>query len=293
MGEAWRPLALSAVPGYVDSMTWRAGGIFAGVVAAVAAIALFFGGHNTSVLDPVANAADTTVHAGSAEVKISGSVTAAGQTLPLSGNGVIDMRANGGRLSMSMSVPGAGTQSFDEVVSGTTVYLRMPPALSQLPGGKKWMKIDLQKIGKSQGVDFAKVMNAGRQNPADMLRFLKAVGNSNVVGTESIGGATTTHYSGSIDLARAADRLGDAKTAAAMKQMFASGGMSTIPVDVWIDDAGRVRRERMSMTFGTGGTSGGMEMAIDFVRFGVPVDLRAPPSDQVFDASSLLNAAGG
>jgi hypothetical protein len=31
---------------------------------------------------------------------------------------------------------------------------------------------------------------------------------------------------------------------------------------------------------------------VDFLRFGVPVDLRAPPSDQVLDASSFLKAAG-
>jgi hypothetical protein len=273
-------------------MTWPAGGILAGIVAAVAAIALFFGGHHTSVLDPVANAADATVQAGSAEVQFTGSVTMGGQTLPVTGNGAVDMSANAGRLSMSMTVPGAGAQTFDEILSGTTFYIRMPRGLAQLPGGKQWMKVDLQAIGKNKGIDFAKAMNAGRQNPADMVRFLKAVGSSHVVGTEPIRGTPTTHYSASIDLGQAAERIGDAKTAAALKQLYASSGATSLPVDVWIDRAGRVRRERFSMTLqGAAGTAG-MDIAVDFLRFGVPVDLRAPPSDQVLDASSFLKAAG-
>jgi hypothetical protein len=203
-------------------------------------------------------------------------------------------KAGGGRLSMSMTIPGAGAQTFDEIVSGTTFYIRMPKGSGQLPGGKEWIKVDLQAIGKSQGIDFAKVMDAGRQNPADMLRFLKAVGASHVVGTEPVRGTPTTHYSASIDLAQAADSLGDEKTAAALKQLYTASGATTIPVDVWIDRAGRVRRERFSMTLGgAAGTGAALDMAVDFVRFGVPVDLRAPPSDQVLDASTLLHPVGG
>jgi hypothetical protein len=127
-----------------------------------------------------------------------------------------------------------------------------------------------------------------------MLRFLKAVGSSHVVGSEPVRGTPTTHYSASIDLGRAADTLGDQKTAAALKQLYASSGATTMPVDVWIDRAGRVRRESFSMTLGgAAGTGAGMDMSIEFIRFGVPVDLRAPPSDQVLDASTILNNPAG
>lgn len=274
-------------------MTWQAGGILAGTVAVVAAIALFFGGHHTSVLDPVANAADTTAQSGSAEVGIAGSITAGGQTLPISGNGVIDMKTNGGRLSLSMTLPGAGAQTFDEIVTGTTFYIRMPQLAAKLPGGKQWVKVDLRAAGKSLGIDFGKVMGAGRQNPADMLRFLEAVGSSHVVGTERIRGAPTTHYSAAIDLEKAADSLGDKQTAAALKQMYGSSGATTMPVDVWIDRAGRVRREHVSLSMSAGATGpAGIDMTLEFIRFGVPVDLTAPPSDQVLDTTALLGALG-
>jgi hypothetical protein len=36
-----------------------------------------------------------------------------------------------------------------------------------------------------------------------------------------------------------------------------------------------------------------MDMTIEFTRFGVPVDVTPPPSNQVMDAGALLGAFGG
>src|SRR4051812_43265357 len=127
-----------------------------------------------------------------------------------------------------------------------------------------------------------------------MLRFLKAVGSSHVVGTEPIRGAPTTHYSATIDLAKAADSLGDKQTAAALKQLYASSGQVTLPIDVWVDRAGRVRREHFSLSLGArAGAAAAVDMTLEFIRFGVPVDLTAPPPDQVLDATGILRALGG
>jgi len=37
------------------------------------------------------------------------------------------------------------------------------------------MKIDLQTLGKSAGVDLKQLMQANQNNPADMLKALKAI----------------------------------------------------------------------------------------------------------------------
>ena len=60
-----------------------------------------------------------------------------------------------------------------------------------------------------------------------------------------------------------------------------------MPVDVWVDKSGLVRREQMSFA----GNQFSMNMTIDFIRFGVPVDVNPPPDDQVLDMSSLLSSA--
>jgi hypothetical protein len=274
-------------------MTWRVGGIAAAIVAVVVAVAVVFGGHHAGALDPVANAADATAQAGSAEVGIAGTVSAAGQTIPISGSGTIDMRSNSGRLSLSTTVPGTGAVTIEEIMSGTTFYIKMPQGAGSLPGGKKWMKIDLQAFGKTKGIDFGKALQAGNNNPADLLRFLKAVGNSHVVGPEDIHGAPTTHYAASIDLAKAADRIGDKQTADALKALYASSGATTMPIDVWIDRVGRVRREHFSFSMSAGASPGSMDMTLEFIRFGVPVDSTPPPGDHVLDVTALAGAAAG
>jgi hypothetical protein len=105
-----------------------------------------------------------------------------------------------------------------------------------------------------------------------------------VVGREWVDGASTTHYAGAIDFDKVASRISDPQSAAALKQLYSTSGVHSMPVDVWIDGSHRVRRE--GFKFSSSAVS--MDMTIDFIRFGVPVDTTPPPSDQVMDASSLL-----
>jgi hypothetical protein len=70
----------------------------------------------------------------------------------------------------------------------------------------------------------------------------------------------------------------------AMKQI----GMSTIPVDVWVDGQGLLRQESLSLTLGQGLENATMKMTFDLHDFGEPVKVEVPPADQVFDALSAL-----
>jgi hypothetical protein len=267
------------------------------IVGAVALISSAGSGSGPGAgLDPIARAADATTSAGSAEMTMNMTVNAAGQTIAISGSGVEDPQHLRADLTMLLNVPGLGDTSIEEIMAGTVLYMKMPSRLaSQVPGGKPWFKLDLQEFGKKTGIDFAKAMqqdSANRANPAEMLRYLKAVGNSSTVGTETIRGLPTTHYHGSIDLNKAFERIGDKHTAEALRQMVsAAGNLQDIPVDVWIDKSGLVRRE----TFAVNGTADNepfsMNVTIDYIRFGVKVNVLPPPDDQVFDMTSLASGA--
>jgi hypothetical protein len=268
-------------------MTWRILGPLGGAVAIVGVVVALLAPSNGTVLDPVANAAETTAAAGTAEFGIAGSVSAAGQTIPIEGSGALDMRSQRMRMSVSFPVPQLGSLQMEEIFDGSAFYMHLPDAISQrIPGGKPWMKIDLDTIGKAAGVDIKQLMQANQGNPSDMLAALKGVGSSHVVGHEDIGGAPTTHYQATVDLNKAAARIPDKKTAEAVKQLFSSSAPSSMPIDVWIDRAGRVRRE--SFKFSAADTS--LNMTISFTRFGVPVDTTPPPADQVMDAGAFLGA---
>ena len=270
-------------------MTWRTLGSLAGALAIVGVVVALLAPSNGTVIDPVAQAADTTAAAGTAAFGIAGSMTADGQSIPISGSGALDMRGQRMRMSMSMPIPGMGQFDVEEIFDGDTFYMRLPASMAQrLPGGKPWMKIDLDAIGKAAGVNLEQMMQANQSNPGDMLQALKAVGSSRVVGRENIRGAATTHYRADIDLSKAAERIPDKTTVDALKQDFAASGLDSIPIDVWVDDSKRVRREQFNM--GAAGFS--MDMTIEFTRFGVAVDTTPPPADQVMDAGALLRAAG-
>jgi hypothetical protein len=192
------------------------------------------------------------------------------------------------RLSMSFPIPQLGSLQMEEIFDGDAFYIHMPESLAtRLPGGKSWIKLDLDTLGKASGVDLKQLMQANQSNPADMLKALKGAGTSQLVGTEDIRGAETKHYRAEIDLNRAAESIPDKASADAVKQMFSAGGVSSFPVDVWIDSAGRVRRESFSFS----APEMSMDMTIEFTRFGVEVDTTAPPADQVLDAGALLGGS--
>lgn len=268
-------------------MTWRILGPLAGALAVVGVTVALLAPNHGAAIDPVAQAADTTAAAGTAEFGIAGSVTAEGQTIPLNGNGVIDMRDARMRMSVGFPIPGLGQTNVEELFDGSAFYVRFPAALAQrLPGGKQWMKMNLAAMGKAAGVDLAQMTQANESNPADMLKALKGVGNSHVAGDETIRGAATTHYHADIDLEKAAERVADKQTADSIKQLLKSSDGTSMPVDVWIDRAGRVRRE--SVKYNAAGV--GIDMTIEYSRFGVSVDTAPPPADQVIDAGALLGA---
>ena len=270
-------------------MNWRILGALAGALAIVGVAVALLAPSNGTVLDPVAQAANTTTAAGTAEFGIAGHVSAAGQTIPINGNGAIDMRNQRLRMSMAFPVPGFGSLKTDALLDGQSIYMHMPEALAQrIPLGKSWLKIDLGALAQGNGIDLGSLSRSSQGNPADMLQALKAVGSSRKVGTENLDGVATTHYRATIDPKKALDRIPDKQSAGALKQMLSNSGVSAIPIDVWVDRAGRVRRESMKFS----GNGAAMDMTISFTRFGVPVDTTPPAPDQVLDAGGLLALAG-
>jgi hypothetical protein len=111
------------------------------------------------------------------------------------------------------------------------------------------------------------------------------------VGTETVRGVETTHYHASIDLGKALDQADIPKSLRDAEKQFEKSndaGASTIPVDVFVDGDGYVRRISLDLEnflgdgAGSGATSGpALTESIDLYDFGTPVNVQAPPPDQV------------
>lgn len=254
------------------------------LLAAPLVLAACGGGSSTARVnvDPVAfvkQSAQKTARMPSEHTTMAATVSVGSMKLTMSGSGDYVNATKRGQMTMHVSAAGHDIQ-MGEVMDGTTIYVRSPMLGSQLPRGKTWMKLDLQKVGASQGIDYSSLMG---QSPTHALEQLGAAGSVSSVGTETIDGDETTHYRvTNLDISKLPQ---GAKIQALVHPKYD-------PIDVWIGNKdGYVHRVSMSFTYSAAGQSGSMEMRIDLSKFGETVDVAVPPANEVLDATSL--AGGG
>ncbi len=212
----------------------------------------------------------------------------------------MDNATQTGRLEFGeFEIPGAGALPPDAVEGEVlfdelTIYMRFPVLVGQLPGGKEWLKLDLSEALRGQGVDL--LSQVGQSNPTDSLRQLEAVSEDlEEVGEEDVGGVSTTQYEATVDLRRYPDLVPEEQRTATEESVAALielTGTEQIPVEVWIDDEGLVRRFSQSYSYeapDTGEVS--QSQTIEFYDFGVEVDVELPPASDVFDATDVAAQA--
>jgi hypothetical protein len=159
--------------------------------------------------------------------------------------------------------------------------MRSPLFDKVVPTGK-WVKMDIEKLAKKEGVDLGAIMNANQADPSQSLRMLMASSDARITGSERIRGVQTTHYAFNIDLEKLAH---DNK---AFKQLKEVTGSAFAPAEAWIDARGRVRRLAVTMSLGAQlGTPVTMTMTEDLYDFGVQTNITRPSDDLVVDLSSL------
>jgi hypothetical protein len=162
-----------------------------------------------------------------------------------------------------------------------------------LPGGKTWIKADVEDAMTSLGASGSAkdLFGASSQSPAETLKLLGKLGSVTEVGTETLDGAQTTHYRATVDIAEALESAGAPPEAAAAVR--ASGLATKVPVDVWIGvDDGYVHRVTVSYGATVQGQSVSGEMTMTMSDWGTDVSIDVPSDDEVFDATALLGVLG-
>jgi hypothetical protein len=182
----------------------------------------------------------------------------------ISMSGAIDETTGTGELNMEVS-GGSTTKALQMRLLGSDVYLR-------LPGANVWQRFDASELSGQPGVDTS--------NPTTAIEYLRGVSDSiTEQGTETVRGVRTRRLRAEIDLAKTAERLGGA--ARSRVQALSQLGVDTLPIDVWIDDQGHVRREFFTMDVSQGGQRVKVAMTMELFDFGVQVDVQPPPDDRV------------
>ncbi len=252
------------------------------IVVAVLVLAGLAGCSATKDLNPdvVARAAERTATAGGAKMAISAQVE--GQTLR--GAGFVDLNGQKGRLSLE--IPEVGGR-LDQLFVGRVLYMHFPRALAeQLPRGKRWIKIDLERALRQNGIDLGALQSMTANDPASQIAQLRGAIDLERVGSETVRGTATTHYKAVVDLRKVAAEAPASQRAAARRsvdRIIELSGRSKVPTDVWIDAAGRVRRMRVSQRIDGRSFAYTMEL----YGFGTRETVEAPPASQPTDLTAL------
>jgi hypothetical protein len=113
-------------------------------------------------------------------------------------------------------------------------------------------------------------------DPTQALTYLQGASSSvTTLGTSTIRGVKVTGYKATVDLKKAAAKQG----AMAQKALttLSEHGVDSIPVEVWLDSAGRVVREHSTLTMtGVGSGSMTVDSTTDLSDYGTPVHISAP-----------------
>jgi hypothetical protein len=194
------------------------------------------------------------------------------------GTGSEDVKERKARVTAELpaQVPGGG--EMEAIADGDVMYMRGPFMESALQG-KHWMKLDLARTYKTLGADAPPLWQAGQGTAKELEALAEVSDGVTDEGREVVRGVEATHYSAVVDF----DKLPGEKT----QQLAKLSGASIADTDVWIDDSERIRRVEWAQ--GVGRVK--MTMIMEYVRFGVPVDIDVPDDGDVFDATDVTIGA--
>jgi hypothetical protein len=290
------------------------------LVAAAAVAFLTLGSSGARIGGPVAQAATLSSNTPGYRMRMSLQMSSSALASPItaSGTGVVDLRDHASSMSVAMNL-GNNPQAFSQLAGGApvtqalggstvqmamvttkdAVYLQLPSGLiASLPtSGRRWVKVEIGKFSGLPGLASFGGGNPTTSDPTNMLHFLRSSsGVVIVVGHQRVDGAQTTHYRTELSVSHLADGLPAGERDAVQQglarvEQALTGGQ--LPVDVWVDAHGHVRRVVMSLDITIPNGASLQELVrMDLTDYGPQTVPTPPPPDQVIDLSSLAGGTG-
>ena len=202
-------------------------------------------------------------------------------------------------LELMRALLGDGIIEF--ISDGDTVYLRWSLFTNLFGAKTEWVSFADDSSDALSGFSGGVGVDQFAMGPESFLGFFNGVGSIEERGPAVIRGVATTQYVGTFDLAKAIE-LADPAQAAELQQQFAElgiGALGTMPLELWVDDDGYLRRFAMDFDFAQLGGAAAAELgparmfiSADFFNFGDAVQITLPSADKVteLDGSSLFGA---
>jgi len=188
--------------------------------------------------------------------------------------GVYNFRTGDADAKVTTTTSGRTTTSRVLVVRGYT-YASLPGAI----GNGRYLKLKAPLTAAT-----------GMSNQGTQLQLLLGTpGSLHKIGSESVRGVSTAHFAGTVDQAKAIAAIKDPKQRAALAKLRAIVKTpDLIPVEVWVDQDGLLRRLSERVTIAAQKVSGVAVPAStvtttqEFYDYGVPVHVTAPPAAKIY-----------
>jgi hypothetical protein len=271
------------------------------VVLAALPVLTGCGSKDALTIDPVASAASKTTEAGSSRVAFETTMQLFGKDVSFTADGLFDYDDSTGSMTLDMGslLPLEGVGQFELRMVDETLYMRLPSLMGLgLPTDKEWVSLEPGKA--LEGAGFGGFdPSSMQQDPAQLLRLLRASSEVTEAGTATIRGVETTRYTAKLDLRKSIEASAKeleltaeqrALLRQAAEQLVDQVETDTLPVEVYVDADGLLRRLALDLSMNVEGQALSMKQTTDFYDFGVDVDVEAPPASQVFDLTKQLQS---
>jgi len=186
-----------------------------------------------------------------------------------------------------------GDEPISFVIDGTTLYLRWPLFAELFGASTDW--VAFEEIEATDSTELPGL--EGFVAPGRYLGTFDALFDLRETGSDSWDGVETTRYDGIFDLLTAAETsagegLDPFSTANAFLDI--PGGLSELPISVWVDADERVRRFSLGFSDEIDDVPVRFELVYELFGFGEAIRAAVPDPSEVtiVDGSSLFGAFG-
>lgn len=220
--------------------------------------------------DPIALLAQNMQDAGGARMSMEMSLSNMGQDIKATMEGEADFATGNARLTMHFLDPSSsGFLEYRMLMVDRVMYFQ-PPGMESTSG--KWMRIELDGITGVPTIGM---------DPQMYLDFLDDTSDEfETIGEEEVRGVPTTHYKVEVDVAKLLATFAGSSDLGTDPDEIKSELGETLPVEVWIDGEGLLRREIVKLTTGP---SGPMELSLEIYDYGIDVQIEAPGPDEIVE----------
>jgi hypothetical protein len=238
-------------------------------------------------LAQVTDAADVTTRGPGYRFTIKIAAELEGQSSTLSGEGSVDEHGN----QIVMNEHGGGI-SVSAIVKDGYIYVHLPDGAAQSHNhGKPWTKLNDNVYAQAYGA--GAISGAEQESPQEFLAYLKASGEVTLLGHQTISGVQTTRYRAIVNLARYLASSTNESPAGAQRLtdlIKRSYGSTSLPMEVWVDPTGHIRRMALDLHYCFAGHSGSSAITENLFDYGPQPAVAALPPSEVTDLTSKVES---